>query len=67
MSENNEHRDALYLFACYLEWRTTQDLAAYQELLAVLDGRDCDIRSFAEGMLRRSPARPADDTDIEAW
>jgi hypothetical protein len=22
--ENNEHRDALYLFACHVEWRTNQ-------------------------------------------
>jgi len=40
MSEKIGHRDALYLFACHLEWRTKRDLAAYQELLSALDDQD---------------------------
>jgi hypothetical protein len=44
MSEKIQHRDALYLFICHLEWRTRRNLAAYQELLAALDDHDGDIR-----------------------
>ena len=50
MSEKIGHRDALYLFACHLEWRTERNLAAYQELLAALDDPDDDIRRLAESL-----------------
>ena len=58
MSEEIGHRDALYLFACHLEWLTKRDLAAYQEFLAALDDHDGDIRRFAESLLHRSSPRP---------
>jgi hypothetical protein len=48
MLEKIGHRDALYLFACHLEWRTAGNLAAYQELLAALDDPDGGIRQLAE-------------------
>jgi hypothetical protein len=51
MSGNVVHRDPLYLFACYLEWRNRRDLAAYHELVAALDEPDCDIRIVAEILL----------------
>jgi hypothetical protein len=51
MSENIEHRDALYLFACHLEWQTKRNRAAYRELLAALDDHHCDIRRVAESLL----------------
>jgi hypothetical protein len=40
MLEKIAHRDALYLFACHLEWDTRHNLAAYEELLAALDDRE---------------------------
>ena len=58
MSEKIEHCDALYLFACHLEWNTKRNLAAYQELLAALDDQDGDIRNLAESLLHRSSPRP---------
>ena len=58
MSEKIGHRDALYLFACHLEWLTERNLAAYQELLAALDDPDGDIRRLAEYLLHRSSPRP---------
>ena len=68
MSEKIGHRDALYLFACHLEWRTKLNLAAYQELLAALDDQDGDIRCLAEFLLHRSSPRPERTaTSIESW
>ena len=68
MSENIGHRDALYLFACHLEWLTKRNLAAYQELLAALDDHDGDIRRLAESLLHRSAPRPERTaTSIESW
>ncbi|MGA2003731.1 MAG: hypothetical protein ABSG70_10135 [Terriglobales bacterium] len=63
MLEKIGHRDALYLFACHLEWHTRQNLAAYQELLAALDDQDGDIRRLAEVLLHRSSPRPASNCD----
>jgi hypothetical protein len=57
MSGKIEHRAALYLFACHLEWRTKWNLAAYRELLAALDDDHCDIRRLAESLLHRSSPR----------
>lgn len=51
MSGNVGHRDPVYLFACYLEWRRRRNLAAYHELVAALDEPDCDIRIVAEILL----------------
>jgi len=59
MSENIRHRDALYLFACHLEWDITRDLPAYHELIAALDDQDGDIRRVAEALLHRDSPRPA--------
>ncbi len=58
MSEKIGRRDALYLFACHLEWLTKRNLAAYQELLAALDDHDGDIRRLAEALVHRSSPRP---------
>jgi hypothetical protein len=58
MSEKIAHRDAWYLFACQLEWRTQRNLAAYQGLLAALDDHEADIRRLAESLLHRSSPRP---------
>ena len=68
MSENIGHRDALYLFACHLEWCTRRNLAAYQELLAALDDQDSDIRRLAQSLLhRRSPRPERTAIGIESW
>ena len=48
MSENDGHRDPLYLFLCHLEWHNRRNLAGYQELLAALDDNDSDIRVVAK-------------------
>jgi hypothetical protein len=66
-SKNNEHRDALYLFACHVEWCTKQSLVEYNELLAAMDDHDCYIRTLAEELATRSSSRPSTGTDIEAW
>jgi len=58
MSEKIGHRDALYLFACHLEWLTKRNLAAYEELLAALGDHDRDIRSLAGALLHRTSPRP---------
>jgi hypothetical protein len=55
--ENNEHRDALYLFACHVEWRTNQSPVEYQELVAAIDDHDCYIRTLAEELLARRSTR----------
>ena len=68
MSEKVGHRDALYLFACHLEWHGRRSLAAYQELLAALDDHDCDIRIIAEQLLHRHSPRPEPrHVHAEAW
>jgi len=68
MSETIGDPDALYLFACHLEWRTKRNLAAYQELLAALDDHDGDIRHLAESLLHRSSPRPERTaTGVESW
>jgi hypothetical protein len=59
ISEKEETRDALYLFACHVEWCTKQSLAEYKELLAATDDHDCYIRTLAEELLTRSLSRPA--------
>ena len=59
ISEKEETRDALYLFACHAEWCTKQSLAEYNELLAAIDDHDCYIRTLAEELLTRSLSRPA--------
>ena len=58
MSKRVGHRNASYLSACHLEWRTKRNLAAYRELLAALDDHDGDIRGLAESLLHRSSPRP---------
>jgi len=68
MSENIEHRDLLYLFACHVEWHTQRSLAAYQELLAALDDPDEDIRMVAESLLHRSSLRrQKTGSGFETW
>jgi hypothetical protein len=58
MSERNETRDALYLFACHVEWCTKQSLAEYNELLAAMVNHDRYIRTLAEELATRSSSRP---------
>ena len=58
MSERKETRDALYLFACHVEWCTKQSLVEYNELLAAMDDHDCNIRVLAEELATRSSSRP---------
>lgn len=66
MWENVGHRDAVYLFACHLEWRSRRSLAGYQELLAALDDPNCEIRNVAEVLLsRRSPRPQLSETTVE--
>jgi len=68
MSENIGHRDALYLFVCYLEWRDKRNVEAYQELVAALDDPNCEIRNVAEELLHRSSPRPgATNMSLKAW
>ena len=68
MSEKIGHRDASYLFACHLEWRTKRNMAAHQELFAAPDDHDGDIRRLAESLLHRSSPRPERTaTSIESW
>jgi hypothetical protein len=59
ISERKETRDALYLFACHVEWCTKQSLVEYKELLAAIDDHDCYIRALADELLTRSSSRPA--------
>jgi hypothetical protein len=58
VSERNETRAALYLFACHVEWCTKQSLFEYSELLAAMDDHDCHIRTLAEELVTRSSSRP---------
>lgn len=58
MSERKETRDALYLFACHVEWCTKQSLVEYNELLAAMDDQDDYICTLAEKLVTRSPSRP---------
>jgi hypothetical protein len=55
---SNRTRDALYLFACHVEWCTKQSLVEYKELLAAMDHHDCYIRTLAEELLAQSSSRP---------
>ena len=59
ISEKTEPRDALYLFACHVEWCTKQSAVEYKELLAAIDDHDCYIRTLAEELLSRNSSRPA--------
>ena len=59
ISERKETRDALYLFACHVEWCTKQSLVEYKELLAAIDDHDGYIRTLAEELLTRSSSGPA--------
>jgi hypothetical protein len=65
ISESKETCDALYLFACHVEWCTKQNLVEYNELLAAMDDHDCYIRTLAEELATRSSSRLGTDTDIE--
>ncbi len=58
ISEKTETRDALYLFACHVEWCTKQSLVEYKELLAAIDDHDCYICTLAEELVTRSLSKP---------
>jgi hypothetical protein len=51
-------QDALYLFACHLEWHHGRSLGAYQALVAALDDSEIGIREIAELLLHRISPRP---------
>ena len=51
-------QDALYLFACHLEWHHRRSLGAYQALVAALDDSDQRIRVIGEILLHRRSPRP---------
>jgi hypothetical protein len=53
ISEKTEPRDALYLFACHVEWCTKQSLVEHNELLEAMDDHDCYIRILAEELANR--------------
>ena len=57
-STNARTQDALYLFACHLEWHHWRNLAAYQALVAALDDSEKRIREIAEMLLHRISPRP---------
>jgi hypothetical protein len=54
---NHEHRDPLYLFACYLEYRRKRNAAAHDELVVALHESNCDTRVIAEVLLSRTSQR----------
>jgi hypothetical protein len=64
--ERKETRDALYLFACHVEWRTKQSLVEYKELLAAMDDHDDYICTLAEELVTRTHRGLDTDADIEA-
>jgi hypothetical protein len=67
ISERTEARDALYLFACHVEWCTKQSLVEYNELLAAMDDHDEYICTLAKELVTRSSPGLRTDTNIEAW
>jgi hypothetical protein len=54
---NYEHRDPLYLFACYLEYCRKRNAAAHDELVAALHESNCDTRVIAEVLLSGTSQR----------
>lgn len=45
--------DPLYVFACWVAWRSEGSLEARQQLLAALGDRDPEIRLLAKDLLKR--------------
>jgi hypothetical protein len=45
--------DPLYIFACWLAWRSEGSIEARQQLLAALDDCDPAIRNLAKDLLKR--------------
>jgi len=45
--------DPLYIFACWLAWRSEGSIEARQQLLAALGYCDPDIRMLAKDLLKR--------------
>jgi hypothetical protein len=67
MPETIGRGDPLYLFLCHPEWRRTGNVAAYQELLAVLADTDPNLCVVAEVLLQDSPRPEPTSTVAEAW
>ena len=67
ISEKKETRDALYLFACHVEWCTKQSLVEYNELLAAMDDHDCYIRTLQKDWSPGAHPGLRTDIDIQAW
>jgi len=63
--ENNAHRDALYLFACHVEWCVNQSPVEYEELLAAIHDHDGFIRALAKDLLSRRSIGSASHTEIQ--
>ena len=55
--------NAVYLFACHVEWNNHADLKAYQVLITALDSNDEEVRKIAEALLRRKSPRPKSCSD----
>ena len=49
--------NAVYLFACHVQWNNYGDLKAYQVLITALDSNDEEVRKIAEALLRRKSPR----------
>jgi hypothetical protein len=69
---NNEHRDPLYLFACYIECRRKRNAAAYDELMAALHDSNGDTRVLAEVLRSQTSQRGGEAlsvhlTDCESY
>ena len=50
--------NAVYLFACHVQWNNHADLKAYEVLITALDSNDEEVRKIAEALLRRKSPRP---------
>lgn len=58
--------DAVYLFACHVQWNNHDDLKAYEVLITALDSNDEEVRKIAEALLRRKSPRPKSCSEYAA-
>ena len=50
--------NAVYRFACHVQWNNQADLKAYQVLITALDSTDEEVPKIAEALLLRKSPRP---------
>jgi hypothetical protein len=50
--------NAVYLFACHVQWNNHADLKAYQVLITALDSNDEQVRKVAEALLHQKSPHP---------